>query len=589
MKLKVAVENVEIDKSDYEFSSDHGEIVVGRAPDSDIVLPAFDTRLSRKHLSLEEKLGRYSIRMQADNPVFLDGKRLYDGAELPLECTLALGAPDGPRLVLAASHDSGDDLPATDLYTRQAHPGAIAEATSRKAGFNRLVVIAVALALIAGGTYFYLGAQRQDREFGALLASVDEFYQSAETVRDQQDALPEALRAIVSSVYVVGVNSAAGEVGFGTAWVVNENTLATNAHVAEVFPELQAGQHMFVRSTGPEHATHRIEQVLLHPGYGSFAEFIGSNPRVIANMQAVPEQIQPVHGYDVALLRVEAGAELGPPIPIASDETLQALRPGDRVGYAGFPMETNTLALAMMRKPEPVLQMGSITSVTDFFGVRPSDATTADLVQHSLPAHGGASGSPIVNERGEAIAVLSAGNMVNLPQTNERVSSGIGIWFGQRANLVNHLLDGDLEQTVARLPALWTDQLEPFDQYSELFTNLIDALVEGRGRQASDAVLNHDGAFERLELNGKEILGSELRHAVDAGRYLAIAGSPSGQLVGLYLFDEAKRARLGEGVNPIAHVEFQVKQKTDLYIFVESGHTEPEPYLMRIYRLDDQT
>ena len=229
-----------------------------------------------------------------------------------------------------------------------------------------------------------------------------------------------------------------------------------------------------------------------HPGYEAFIQFVTDNPRVSLGTDLTAGQIEPVAGYDVALLHVENAQDLRDPIPIAQDTALNAVTSGERVGYAGYPQETHLLAPAMVKAPEPVLQMGAVTSLTDFFGIKPADLSTADLVQHNLPAHGGASGSPIINERGEAVAILSAGNMIDL-SLYQRIPSGIGIWFGQRANLVSDLLNEDMDVIMTELPVLWASQLEPFDQYSDIYTALLDAARRGQGRHRLERARGQGG------------------------------------------------------------------------------------------------
>jgi S1-C subfamily serine protease len=588
MKISVELENVDVEHKSFEFSATHKEIVVGRNPESDIVLPAFDTRLSRHHLSLEEKLGRYNVFMQSDNPVYLDGERLHNGTEIPDRCVLALGAPDGPRLSINVERDANEALPETDYYTPQAHPGKLAALAGKRSGLNRAIVALLAVVVLGGGGFYFWQERQNEIQIETLVEQMTRF-SSAEAVGDQEDALPEALRAITPSVYLVGTRSAAGESGLGTAWVVEGGRLATNAHVAAEFANLAAGQQMFVRATSAGHRTHVVTEVAIHPGYEAFIEFVNANPRVTAGSDASTGQIQPVGGYDVALLTVEDAEALAPPIPIADDTTLQSLSSGHRIGYAGFPQETHLLAPAMVRAPEPVLQMGSVTSLTDFFGVKPEDQATADLVQHNLPAHGGASGSPIINEKGEAVAILSAGNMIDL-SLYQRIPSGIGIWFGQRADLVRQMIDGSVDTVMMQLPSLWERQLEPFDRYSDIYTSLIDALVEGkRGDTPSNVLEERKGQFTAFDYEGTEIFIDEFTLTLEAGKYLAIAGSPSGQMNLLLILVDATNEQVGEETNPIAHVSFTLTERTTLYVGLRSETGLSEEYLFRLYAQNGQT
>jgi hypothetical protein len=82
------------------------------------------------------------------------------------------------------------------------------------------------------------------------------------------------------------------------------------------------------------------------------------------------------------------------------------------------------------------------------------------LIQHDLPATGGASGSPIVGASGRVVALLNAGNvfMVN----GDRVPNAALVNFAQRADLVRDLLDGTAEQKLAEARNHWRSVAESF-------------------------------------------------------------------------------------------------------------------------------
>jgi hypothetical protein len=94
-------------------------------------------------------------------------------------------------------------------------------------------------------------------------------------------------------------------------------------------------------------------------------------------------------------------------------------------------------------RPTPITQLGNIVAQTDFFLLR-RPGKARHLIMHSLPAAGGASGSPIVNRMGEVVAVYNAAN-VHIADFDDRIPSAVDINFGQRADLVRELLDGTAE------------------------------------------------------------------------------------------------------------------------------------------------
>ncbi len=580
MKISIELQNVDVEETDFSFSDSKKKIVVGRNPQSDIVLPALDTRLSRSHLSLEEKLGRYSVYMQADNPVFMDGERLHNGTELPDECTLALGTEDGPTLTIKVERD--ETLPETDFFTPQQHPGAMAERGGRYMMLNRVIVALVAVALIGAGGFYFWQEERNEARFAEIISGIQT------PPVGERESLSDALRDISESVYVVGVRSAIGESGAGTAWVVGDGVLATNAHVAVLYNELTGDQEMFVRSSHADNRTHLVTGIQVHEGYAGFSEFVTENPRFIVEQDGTTTEVYPIDGYDVALLFIEEGEGHAKAIPIAEEDVLNSLRSGDEIGYAGYPMDSNALVQAIVRKPEPVVQRGSVTSLTDYYGVRPDDSNFADLVQHNLPIQGGASGSPIINSKGEAVAVVShATGTVNY--LDQWIDSGIGINFGQRANLVSDMLEGRMDQVMEELPQVWTDQLEPFDAYGDIYASLIDAL--GGSVQGSDtpALQEQSGVFEARDFDGTEMHVGEFLMELEAGEYVGIAGSPSGQLNLMVVFDNNSGVEYGRDTNAIALVYFVLTEASTIYVGLRSETDLKEEFKFRLYGQVDQS
>jgi hypothetical protein len=176
------------------------------------------------------------------------------------------------------------------------------------------------------------------------------------------------------------------------------------------------------------------------------------------------KQVKPIPGYDVALLYVLEQDTLAQPLPIAPEQRLLELEPGDVVAYFGYPAEGNIGI--NLEKPLGQSQVGRVTAVTDFFQLRRAGQSGA-LVHVSLPVHGGASGSPVLDTHGAVVAVLSAANVVRYSE-DLRIATGVGVNYAQRADLVQELLDGRAEGLRQSRAAEWKVALERFASQRDL-------------------------------------------------------------------------------------------------------------------------
>lgn len=99
--------------------------------------------------------------------------------------------------------------------------------------------------------------------------------------------------------------------------------------------------------------------------------------------------------YDVGVFRF-----LGVSPPTALDLSEKEARVGDPLTMAGYP-KVETLQLLQERKP--VVKSGFIEQLFTGGGDRP----IGQIIQHGIPAPGGCSGSPLVNDHCEVVGVIS--------------------------------------------------------------------------------------------------------------------------------------------------------------------------------------
>jgi hypothetical protein len=433
--------------------------------------------------------------------VLLDGEPAHDGQELPEVAHLQLGE-DGPRLVIQTTGAttvpptirSGEVAP--DLHD-------VVEANVRRTRGVRTAVVLTLVALVAlAGVIFWVVqstgrkvaavSEEQARVRGMLDTTTDELEQLAdehrestsdlhgrlahvddrlgaitpdlsglrdavaglgprmqgleERVREKAPSLKRWLRQAEPSVYLVMLRDERGvEHALATAFVAGEDVLATNAHVAEFFERVSPGgdledASLFVRSPGAQPRDHAVIAVRIHPGYRVFIDLWEEYRPTGMSPEGRLRLLRPAGAAcDVALLEVAEGDGLADPLTIASPQALAALGAGDVVGLVGYPSEEMSVGGVNPAHPKPTTQIAHVTAVTNFFlaAAEPEDRL---LVQHSLPVTGGASGSPILDDQGRVVGVLSAGNM-SLSPFGSRSPSAVLVNFAQRADLVRELVD----------------------------------------------------------------------------------------------------------------------------------------------------
>ncbi len=448
----------------FEFGNEKTDILFGRAHEADIQWPHSDAtkHLSARHFSLRFELGHYRIIMQSDNYVYLDGELVKDEIELPIGSHLiAVGAKDGPSYEVTSSY-ADLEVPVTEpIYAKK--KTAREEASGK---FFKVAASIVVLALISVGGYQYLFEKSETIE-DQMAANAADFIASIEEQKAKVEGLEkrsfsEVLPALEKSVYLVAARRGEQLLGSGTAWVVGDGTLATNAHVVEGMKGYaEKGYEVVVVANYPPYQQHVIKQVIAHPHYGEFAKYLKEKPV----FDDRGNRLNFVTGYDVGLLYTDDVDGLAPALKLASATDLIDLNSADEVAYIGYPMENMVAGGVNARKPEPQQQVGNITSITDYF-LTSTDPLQNQFVQFSMGAGGGASGSPIFNHNGEVVALLSGGNLTVV--NNTRIDVG-GVNFGQRVDVLKELVNGSVNDISDARKAYW-------DNRSTEYKSFVDAL-----------------------------------------------------------------------------------------------------------------
>jgi hypothetical protein len=332
-------------------------------------------------------------------------------------------------------------------------------------------------------------------------------------------SLRDALNEAKQSVYAVGTLDQHGafHAGGGTAWAVGQRELATNAHVAGFVEDARArGQQPVARLPGLPPVDVPLVGTRIHPGWKVWRHL--SQQQILARSGVVT--MAPI--FDVAILL--ADGQVGPPLPLATESESLSLASGDRIGYIGYPVEN---IIGMQNNFPATMSVGHVTSVTDVLGEQAAPEQSL-LVQTDLTLTGGASGSPVLNERGCVVALNNAGNMVAVAAAaggGARVSVGLNL--AQRVDLLRELLDRTAEQRQTErdgaLRARLTERLLPPDETAHAYAEFL------LSRLISENALPQHARLRRIDswwddLGGNPTVGRTRAMRLDRdAAYIAVA------------------------------------------------------------------
>ena len=424
-------------------------ITLGRGDACQVRYPDAATGVSLEHAELERVAGYYALRLNTVDPVYVNGSRALDGYQLQDGDEVALGAPGGPSFV-ARYHYAAAPLHAPDASRDES---LLLQRTSRGQLLSALLLVVVLLMI----GFVYVHDRDAQRSLGRHVAEVAEV-----ASRPNPDAFAAVLESVRPSVYLVLAHrDSVGESPIGTAWVIAPHVLATNAHVADdVIAGLQAKppRTFVLRSPVPPYQTVSIVGARLHPAYGAFQDAWLNYSPIWVDDDGQPHVMQFVPVYDVALLVGDLKVDLAAPLQVAGPGDLEALRPGDPVAYAGYPAER--LAASDWTQPAPTTQVASLVGL-ETATRSPAAGKDAELLLNSLPATGGASGSPVVNAAGRVVGMLSAVNMTQ-DDHGGRLPSAAQINFAQRIDLIQPLLADTVAVDLDTLRSRWASDLRHY-------------------------------------------------------------------------------------------------------------------------------
>jgi len=477
MPLKIEFVDGDLAGRILEFGDDVETIAVGRDPDRcQVVIPPDERTVGREHCTITRVRGNYYMEMAADRRVSMNGQLMETVQMLPKQCVVQIG-PEGPCLQMTTVR--ADELAATlpqeidaqSLHRRSSGAAdavdvqALAVETKESSKISGVAVV-LSVVVLALGIALYFITQDEVKNIEKNQAMTNESMQMIEgevaglsaDVTSMGVDLPSVLDEARQSTYLVILRDEDGdEHPFGTAWVMAPGKLATNAHVAERFNELTEDESIILR--GPSGNREFMAMgASIHPGYDSFAGLWKDYVPIQINAAKDSDPVRSAGiAADVGFIYVDETKDIGKPLVIADVEEHKSLQPGDPVGYVGFPVENMALGGVNMTNPVPQTQVGRVTAITDYFNA-PAHEGNDLLIQHSLPATGGASGSPLINAQGEVVGLLSAVNFIVVG--GKRIPSAASVNFAQRSTLLEEMESPDVNAIQEERTNQWEDRIQ---------------------------------------------------------------------------------------------------------------------------------
>lgn len=261
------------------------------------------------------------------------------------------------------------------------------------------------------------------------------------------------------------------EIPIGTAFAVSPDTFVTNAHVAFSLTKRSLWARLIENMANQENLS--VDE-FLQSFNGDEMEDLWEELRRVCRISRVELRINgtgesfpvsqvlahPNYGmceneyqnglYDVAKMKIRGRVKTH--FQVAAKRELHALREGQAIASAGFPMEGTMLNL---NEHNPVASFadGKIRRLTNAQGTDAGKENNR-MIDHSIPAAGGSSGSPIFNQDGKVVAVLWGTAVAAMLDGNgARITSGTLNNFAVRIDQAEDIHENEmlpLEQ--------WTEQ-----------------------------------------------------------------------------------------------------------------------------------
>ena len=407
----------------------------GRSMECDVRFSPSDTRLGRNHFSLRPAAGSYELVTDREHPVYMNGERVVGSVALLALTELRLvDAKAGPKINISISQLAEGNVTDANFKTDS---GTVQQGMKY---LRQAIIAGIAVAVILAGVIGYQAYAQKQLEL-AFATETSSLLEKFSEVQNPSAKWSEVYDKIRGSVYQVALlsNDGSAPQAEGTAWVYSAHSLITNAHVAALFTNATPNQTIVVIAPDGQQTPIKVVDAILHPAYLAFRQTMSNTER------STNAQVKSLGSFDVAMLMVESAAHLAPPLKVAAVEVLQNMPAGLPLAYVGYPA-----AYATTQNAEQ-FRIGYVSGSSDFLGV--AGTGPGELIYHTAQAVGGASGSPIVNEQGEVIAVFSGGEVQKLG--DNKVVSGSGTFYAQSASLIADVTNGWSAEKMAAEQNAW--------------------------------------------------------------------------------------------------------------------------------------
>lgn len=212
----------------------------------------------------------------------------------------------------------------------------------------------------------------------------------SETWRQRLESARPLLEAAIPAVGRIELKNHPTHDWVGTGWLVRQDVIVTNRHVAEFFAFRNGDQLAFRLNSGGRQITARID----------FLEEYRLPGEVEMKITDVLH-IEPANGPDLAFLRVEANDNLAKRQPIRLAQTVSV---GQDVATIGYPAKDS-------RIPDPAVMREIFGDIYDVKRLAPGKVTAVGVdLEHDCSTLGGNSGSVVVDLlHGDAVGLHFGG------------------------------------------------------------------------------------------------------------------------------------------------------------------------------------